>query len=378
MQPVRLEKIAQPATTDEPERSLYLLGYSAALAGLLLHAVVDISVHFASSGLLLAVFIGVILALSIPKNELETTPAQPARHPRTLLIARGGVSLAVLAVLVYTMVEFVRMLRHLALTSLGEGTLFALAAVTFLGCVIGVGIVYVKTLWKTTRVAVCVVLLVSVPLCLGFFNLFTANHYYSLGVALINLQQPYAALPAFTDAIKRNPSSTEYRQYRGNIFAMTLDLSKRFSPALGDTDSPRTDFDRALADFDFVHRHNPNHALLHQDLGQLYYALAVRQLNAAQQDPAQAFLYNQLATENFAQAKAALLYSLKLDPVNVNTYLMLINMALFRHDVTEAQNWVNAYRQGPAGVTEEEFLARHWDNPQMQALQAHIDRLRTL
>ena len=157
---------------------------------------------------------------------------------------------------------------------------------------------------------------------------------------------------------------------------MTLDQSKRFAPALGDTDTPRTDFDRALADFAFAQAHVPNHALLHQNLGQLYYALAIRHLGLAQAEPAQALLYNQLAAENFAQAKAALLYSLKLDPVNVNTYLMLINMALLRHDVTEAQNWVNTYRQGPDGVTEEEFLTRNRENPQIQAVQEHINRLR--
>ena len=102
----------------------------------------------------------------------------------------------------------------------------------------------------------------------------------------------------------------------------------------------------------------------------------MRQLNQAQESPEQALLYNQLATENFAQAKASFLKSLKLDPVNINTYLLLINMALLRHDVDEAQNWVNAYTQGPDGVTEEEFLARHRQNPQMQTVQAHINRLR--
>ena len=206
--------------------------------------------------------------------------------------------------------------------------------------------------------------------------MFTANHYYSLGVALVNLQQPYAALPAFTDAIKRNPLLAEYHQYRANIFAMTLDLSKRFNPALGDTDTPRTDYDRAMDDLAFVEKHNPNHALLNQEAGQLHYALAMRQLGQAQEIPEQALLYNRLATENFAQAKHYFLKALKLDPVNVNTYLLLINMALLRHDISEAQNWVNTYVQGPNGVTEEEFLERHRQNPQMQTVQAHINRLK--
>ena len=251
-----------------------------------------------------------------------------------------------------------------------------MALITFAGCILGTGYMYLRILCKTTRVWVCVVLFASLGPCLFFFNLFTANHYYSLGVALINLQQPYAALPAFTDAIKRNPFLAEYRQYRANVFATTLDLSKRFNAALGDTDVPRTDYERALADLAFVQKHNPNHALLHQEKGQLYYAFAMRQLAQAQADPQQAFYYNQLATDNFAHAKQAFLQALKLDPVNVNTYLLLINMALLRHDVSEAQNWVNAYRQGPADVTEEEFLNRNRQNPQMQAVEEHIARLK--
>ncbi len=366
----------QNPSPDQTDTKIFLLGYGAALAGLLVHAGVDISVHFASSGLLLAVFIGIILALAM-QHSPTTTPADEApRYPLSLYAVRSIVCLALGAVVVYAGFEFIQILRHLALSSLGEWILLLSALGTFTFCVLGLSYIYVRTVWKTTRISVCTVLLLSLPLYVFFFNLFTANHYYSLGVALVNLQQPHAALPAFTDAIKRNPFLAEYRQYRANIFALTMDLSKRFNPALGDTDTPRTDYDRALADLDFVHKHNPNHALLHQESGQLHYSLAVRYLGQAQAEPAQAFLYNQFATEQFAQAKKFFMDALKLDPVNVNTYVLLANMALLRHDVTEAQNWVNAYRQGPAGVTEEEFLARHRQNPQIQALQAHIDRLK--
>ena len=370
-------RVSLPAksSAEEKDTKIYLLGYAAALAGLLLHAVVDVSVHFASSGLLLAVFVGTIVALAMRRPAAPDVPAENAAHPRCLLFVRVISSLALAAALSYVCIEFTHILKHLALVGLGEKLLFALAVITFAGCIVGTGFIYLRIIYKTTRLWICILLLTSLPICLFFFRVFAANHYYSLGVALINLQQPYAALPAFTDAIKRNPFFAEYRQYRANIFATTLDLSKRFNPSLGDTDSARTDYDRAMDDLAFVHKHNPNHALLHQETGQLHYALAMRQLGLAQQDPNQAFLYNQLATENFTQAKQAFLQSLKLDPVNVNTYLLLINMALLRHDVQEAQNWVDTYRQGPAGVTEEEFLSRNRQNAQIQQVQAHINRL---
>ena len=145
---------------------------------------------------------------------------------------------------------------------------------------------------------------------------------------------------------------------------------------MGDTNEPRTDYERAQADLDFVFAHHPNHALLHQDTGQLHYTLAMRNLGQAQQNPAQAFLYQQLARENFEQAKQYFTQALRLDPVNPNTYLLLINMALINRNIDEAQKWADMYYKGPDGVTEAAFLRRHRENPQMQAAQAHINRLK--
>ena len=363
-----------------PEKSLppnyYLLGYTAALAGLLIHAFVDISIHFVSSGLLLAVFIGVILSFAIQPSQPQVVTMSSNNYPRILLAIRIFTILAIGSLLVYISVEFAHILRALALVSLGEKILFALALLAFVGCIVAAGYVYIRVVVQTRRIFVCGLLLLSLPLCWHSFNVFTANHYYSLGVALVNLHQPHAALPAFTDAIKRNPFLDEYHQFRGNLFATTLDLSKRFNISLGDSTLPRTDFERAMADFNFVKKHNPNHSLLAQEIGQLHYALALRQLNQAQETPAQALLYRQLAMENFAMAKKSFLDALKLDPVNVNTYILLINMALFRNDVVEAQNWVDTYKSGPKGVREEEFLARHQNNPQIQTLQDQINRLK--
>ena len=374
---VHCTQAARSKLTADTERSFYLLGYASALAGLLIHAFVDISLHFASSGLLLAVFIGVILALSINHPVPPIVEASPVSHPGALWTARGAVILAVLATIVYMGTEFIKVFRHLAVVTLGEGILFALSVLIFVGCILAVAYLYGKIAWRSTRIVVCALLLFSLPICISFFRIFIANHYYSLGVALVTrMQQPYAALPAFTDAIKRNPFLAEYRQYRANTFAVTLDLSKRFLPDLGDTSSARTDYDRALQDFQFVQKHNPNHAMLHQDLGQLYYALAMRQLGQVQSDPGQAFLYNQLAAENFNRASQFLTYSLKLDPVNINTYLILINIALFQQDINKAQHWVDVYQRGPEGVTEEEFLQRHRNQSKIQAVQAHLERLR--
>lgn len=361
--------------SDDPRR-YYLLGYSAALAGLLLHAFVDISIHFASSGLLLAVFIGVLLALLQQNSPARLTPVLKPTYPRILWVLRTLVWMSVAAAVIYMGVSFYYVLRNIAVKTFVEGILYTVSILTFVGCVLTVCYIYVRITRQTTRLSVCILLLVSLLPCVFFFRFLLANHYYSLGFALVQMEQAPAALGAFSDAIRLNPYLSEYRQYRANVFALTLDPAKRFVPALGDTTHPRTDFERAKADLDFVFAHNPNHALLHQDAGQLHYTLAMRQLGQAQTDPAQAFLYQQLARENFKQAKTYFTQSLRLDPVNVNTYLLLINMALLARDTKEAQAWADMYYAGPDTVTEPDFLERHKNNPHMQAAQAHIDRLK--
>ncbi len=362
-------------SADEKRRT-YLLGYSTALAGLLLHSVVDISIHFASSGMLLAVGIGSVYALLLDNPPAAQTAAKKPAFPRLLWVMRTVTALAALVTAGYIGREFYLILRNMAAHTAGETILFALSVLTLAGCVGGILYIYGAVLRRTTRVAVCAVLLAVLPLQVFFFRLFAANHYYSLGVALVQMGQPEAALGAFNDAITRNPFLAEYRHYRANVFATTLNLSKQFSPQRGDTEEARTDYDRAIEDFRFVLAHNPNHALLHQDIGQLYYALAMRQLQAAQQVPAQAYFYQELAGENFALAKKAFSKALALDPVNPNTYILLTNMAFMRRDVNEAQHWVDVYFKGPDGVTEPEFLEQHKKNPQLRNMQMHVDKLR--
>ncbi len=359
----------------EGARQTYLFGYATALFGILLHGVVDISMHFASGGILLALGMGSVCALVVdnpPPHAPEPTPA-PAPCLAAVRLITG---LAMFAVAGYLGREFYFMMRNMAAHTAGETVLFILAVLTFAACVLGVLYVYTGTLRRTRQLSICAVLLLTLPLYVFFLRVFTANHYYSLGVALVQMGQHEVSLGAFHDAISRNPFLAEYRHYRANIFATTLNLSKQFSPARGDMEQARTDYDRAIEDFRFVLAHNPNHALLHQDIGQLYYTLAMRQLAAAQQNPAQAYLYQELATENFALAKKAFAKALALDPVNPNTYLLLANMAVVRHDTDEAQHWLSTYEKGPAGVTEPEFLEQHRANPQLRNMQMHVERLR--
>lgn len=42
----------------------------------------------------------------------------------------------------------------------------------------------------------------------------------------------------------------------------------------------------------------------------------------------------------------------------------------------QAQAWIDVYKRGPKGVTEEEFLETNRHNPRMNALEAQVQKMR--
>ena len=377
-----LKRGAQSAerTPALQERSWYLLGYTGAFFGLLAHAFVDISLRFASSGLFFAVFMGVIIALC---KEPDDTDAVGPKLPPSAAWLTAGARVLLLGGLLYAAwrvaAQFSEVTGALAAATFGEGVLIACSWAVLLFCVLGVMYVYVRAAFLSRRAIVGFVLFASLPLLCFFYGFFQANHYYSLGVSLTGKNNPEGAVGYFTKAVALNPFQTEYRQFRANVFAATMNLTKTFSPARGDKDAPADDYERALKDFSVVLKRAPNHALLHQNIGQLYYAMAVRQAQGAQHAPnaAEYERFSQNARDNMAQAKRAFERSLTVDPVNESTYLFLISIALMERNPERAQYWIDAYRRGPAGVTESDFLQRHQNNPRVDAAQRQVEQLRS-
>lgn len=75
------------------------------------------------------------------------------------------------------------------------------------------------------------------------------------------------------------------------------------------------------------------------------------------------------------QAKRAFKRSLALDPVNAETYLFLTSISLMERNPAQAQAWIEAYKRGPKGVTEEEFLEKNRHNPQINALEMQVQKI---
>lgn len=266
---LRLENLqtASQLSAEERERAFYLLGYATALAGLMAHACVDISLRFASSGLFFAVFIGVIIALSNPPQEDNSKEkiffSAPWLLWGTRLVLAGALAYGAWQVLG----KFKEISGSMSASKLGDGFLICCAWTVLLGCILGVGYVYLRAAWTSRAARTGLLLAATVPGLVWFYGFFQANHYYSLGVRLVQMGNAEGALSYFTRAVKLNPLLTEYRQYRANTFATIFDLTTQYSPARGDMDKPSNDYERALKDFAWVLKYAPNHTALHQIQG---------------------------------------------------------------------------------------------------------------
>lgn len=356
---------------DETSReyNYYLLGTTTAFTGMLIHSAVDISVRFASSGFFLALFMGLILALCSPRTEEEIEPQK--REGILLTVLRLAVWAGVAWTLYQIFTQFYEITSVVSVTSAGLFVLMACAWLIITACVLGTGYVYARAARLSPSPLATAVLLVSLLPIYGAWGLFRANHYYSLGVSMINAQNAEGALAYFTRAIRFNPFQTEYRQFRANTLAGTLNLTQTFSRARGDDKTPSDDFTRALKDLDTVQARTPNHPLLHHNYGQLYFAMAMRRSQEAGQakSPAEYELFRADAVEKMERAKKAFQRSLLSDPVNPTTYFYLTQIALLERDGQAALDWIQRYRQGPQGVTEEEFLKTNRENPNFWPLE---------
>ncbi|MGN0025301.1 MAG: O-antigen ligase family protein [Candidatus Avelusimicrobium sp.] len=351
------------------ERNIYLLGITAAFTGMILHAGVDISIHFASSGLFLALFMGMIIALCAPRE--EQIPISEGKISVWVWFLRATVWGTLVWLVCRLFGEFYEINAVVRVTNLGQFLLEACAWTVFSACVLGTSYVYARAAKLCSSPRALAVLLLSLLPVYGVWGFFRANHYYSLGVSMVNARNAEGALGYFTKAIRLNPFQTEYRQFRANTMAVTFNLTKTFSPARGDEQTMSDDFERALKDLDTVAARSPNHPLVYHNYGQLYFTMAMRRSQDASQAKSQAEyeMFRNEAVKNMERAKKAFERALLADPVNPQTYFYLTQIALLERDGKTALEWINRYRQGPQGVTEEEFLKTNRTNPIFKPLE---------
>ena len=362
---------------DKRTQNLYLLGYTTALAGMFMHSWVDISIHFASSGFFFYLFMGIILALCQESQPKQNHSANEKNSTLTRILQVGLwiLWLGIAALLIY---QFHEVTAPVSLRTLADFVLWGISWFVLVTTIAGTGYIHLKSASQLRSVWAIFILCLVPPLLIGCFALFRANHYYSLGITFTQLGNIDGAITYFTKAVRNNPLQAEYRQFRANLLATSLKMEQSFAPDRGDTDTPSNDFERAVKDLQAVEKASPNHPLLYQNKGQLFYTLALRRSDEAahaKSQPEYDWL-KQDALTKMAQAKAAFERSLQADPVNEMTYAFLIQIGLLENDLQSAQYWVDRYFQGPDGVTEPDFLTPLRQNPKMQALQMQINARR--
>ena len=223
------------------------------------------------------------------------------------------------------------------------------------------------------------ILLLSIGPLQFVYGFFLSDHFYGIAAEFSRRQIFDGALEYYDKAIKYNPLNASYYQYRSYILRQTQDLQRSYSPVKGDvTPLPGqtllNDYDRALRDLNIVLKRAPNHALLHQAFGEFYYTYAVLFTKLSQTAPLayQRQEYEKKAVENMELAKKSFRYSLLLDPVNVATYVHMTSIAMMERDPAGAQAWIDAYRRGPEGVTEPEFLQTHQHEPRLEQMEQRL------
>lgn len=371
-----IKTMAQSARENRKEftpQMWWLLGYTTAFFGILTHSFFDISIRFVSTGLFFAIFSALIVRLVMPEEKGKENLPAPAQKS-WLALGRGLLVVGVLYVGGYIVYMFGQTSYNVSAKGIGDWVVKGCAWSVLLGTVCTLGWVYIKSAFAARWVRVPVILLLSLLPIRYVFGFFLSDHYYGIAAAFSARGLTDGALDFYQKAIRANPFVPGYRQYRAYILRQTMDLNKTFSPIKGDKKEASTDYARALKDLKYVEKHAPNHAMLHQALGEFYYSYAVyfSQLSQTAELDFERNDYRQKAVENMELAKKSFRHSLLLDPVNEATYVYLTSIALMEQNPAQAQAWIDAYRRGPEGVTEEEFLQTHKRSGKLDQLQMRL------
>ena len=366
-----------PGEALNAERA-WLLGYAAAFFGILVHSFFDISMRFVSTGLFFAVFSAVTVRLSMPSSAPASVREQACPRPVLLWLLRVALWAGALYVAGYFIYGFTQTAGNVSAKGWGGVLLKVTAWGVFCALTLSGAWVYVRAGRLARTAAAVLILLLSLWPMKFMYGFFLSDHYYGIAAEFSRRALFDGALEYYQKAIAHNPLYASYRQYRAYILRQTADLQKSYSPVKGDVKSDAAplldDYERAVRDLQAVRRSAPNHALLDQAFGELYYTYAVRYTRMSQVEKLDYLRdeYTRKAVENMELAKKSFERALLTDPVNEATYVHLISIAMMERNPAKAQQWIDAYRRGPEGVTEPEFLEIHRHNRRIDEMEQRL------
>jgi len=339
------------------EKNYLLLGFGMALLSIYIHNFVDISLYLPSTGYFAAMFAGGVFALSYGPINAGHTPAAQNKLNILFFILAGMASVFFAVFAIIILKDFA------AITNIASsrGVLFFISWIVLVLCIAGICFAFIKTIFTYKRISPVFILMLA---CLPMFfawQIFKADHYLAVAASLQQRGDINNALLYYTDAVKYNKFSSTVYRLRADAFAARMDTARAIRPKEGDMPGKLyNDYDRAAENFETAQKLNPQEPLLYYDWGTMQREAA---LKAA---PSARAAYYAQAEENFRRA-------LVFDPIFENIYFQLYNVSVERDNPRAAYEWLMKYTQGPAGITERQYLDIHQNNP---TVNTHLQQLR--
>ncbi|MFA5162840.1 MAG: O-antigen ligase family protein [Elusimicrobiales bacterium] len=266
-----------------PPRAYDLLGYLAAFAAMMAHNFFDVSMRFVSSGIYFGLLPGLVIAIArgkalyethqtdyssaalLPKNE-EPEPSAwlwPLR-----LAAFGGL----LWLLFSIWGQFSELQGPLADTMpFGDFLQWHVAWVVMIPMSAWLCWKFLRTAWMANGAAALLIILAMLYPMNLFWGFFRANVYHNLAIYFSKERDWGSALSYYNLVNKYDPSFVMAYYFRGNVYKDRFDLVPQYRPEWGDEDNaPRTDYDRAIADYSRLRELAPNYVQTFYQLGELY------------------------------------------------------------------------------------------------------------
>ncbi len=333
-----------------PPRVYDLLGYMVAFIGMLCHNFFDVSLRFVSSGVYLGLLPGMIVNLSRGKGLYEShliqeknmKPAEDSSESfwKTLsefliwpvrLAAWGG--LFYIAFLILTQFSVLQGPID-RLTMGGEILQWWLSWGTLLACVFGLGFIFFRLILLSENPFIGALVLSVLPILYTFWGYFKADIHHNIAIYFSKEHDWDKALSEYQTVHRLDPNFAMALYFMGNVFNDRFNMEKTYNPSWGDKNNvPRDDYERALDAYNEVRKLSPNYVQMHYQVGVLHLKRAQWAIDHGH--PEDALMYFNRALTRFKLYKT-------IDPVFGPNFLRIGQVYMMEHRYADA---VKAYQE---------------------------------
>ncbi len=329
-----------------------LLGYLTAYLGMLIHNTVDVSLRFVSSGIFLGLLPAVVINLSrgnalwelhykeseiIPSGKIS--PEKGEIYNWFLRILKVVCACAVVYFVFVLFSQFSQLQGPMNRARQGDSLQWIIAWSTMLACGLGVGYAFIRVIFEGKSPVVPLILVLFLFPIYFFWGWFKADVYHNMAIFFSKQNKWDDAITYYEKVHKHNPFFIMPYYFMGNVFNDRFDMEKKYKPQWGDkNDTPRTDYERAMAKYEKVRSMAPNYVQMHHQVGVLYLKMAEYYNKKGNAKKREEFLDKALARFN--------LYH-NLDPVFEYNYYRKAQIYIFRKQYKKAEEEYMHYIMAP-------------------------------